>query len=183
MSLSTISRLKGCILGGAIGDAIGLYTEFLPRVECIRLYGPSPRFSLLQPPPAGYAVMHMDRHRAVFETSGWTDDTDQSLLIFMSWLRSGGTRIDEIDFAKRLKFWVCNGFTPLDRMPLGLGKTVGGVVRDSRYEGDPVRTAKEYAIVPFHLSETPIHHVPFPEIGSAQAVILPPMVRLCERLS
>ena len=143
MSLSTISRLKGCILGGAIGDAIGLFTEFLPKIECIRLYGPSPRFSLVRPPPAGYAVMHMDRHRAVFDPSGWTDDTDQSLLIFMSWLRSGGTRIDEIDFAKRLKFWVCNGFTPLDRMPLGLGRTVGGVVREGRYEADPVRTAKE----------------------------------------
>jgi len=85
----------------------------------------------------------MDRHRAVFDPSGWTDDTDQSLLIFMSWLRSGGTRIDEIDFAKRLKFWVGNGFTPLDRMPLGLGATVGSVVRDSRYEADPVRIAKE----------------------------------------
>lgn len=143
MSLSTISRLRGCILGGAIGDAIGLFTEFLPQSECVRLYGPSPRFSLLQPPPAGYTAMHMDRHRAVFEPSGWTDDTDQSLLIFMSWLRSGGTRIDEIDFAKRLKFWVGNGFTPLDRMPLGLGRTVGGVVRTSTYEADPVKTAKE----------------------------------------
>lgn len=51
--------------------------------------------------------------------------------------------IDEIDFAKRLKFWVGNGFTPLDRMPLGLGATVGSVVRDSRYEADPVRIAKE----------------------------------------
>ena len=143
MSLSTISRLKGCILGGAIGDAIGLFTEFLPQSECTRLYGPSPRFSLLQPPPAGYAVMYMDRHRAVFEPSGWTDDTDQSLLLLMSWLRSGGTKIDEIDFAKRLKFWVGNGFTPLDRMPLGLGGTVGSVVRGSTYGADPIGTAKE----------------------------------------
>ena len=143
MSLSTINRLKGCILGGAIGDAIGLFTEFLPQSECIRLYGPSPRFSLLQSPPAGYTVMHMDRHRAVFESSGWTDDTDQSLLIFMSWLRSGGTRIDEIDFAKRLKFWVGNGFTPLDRMPLGLGATVRSVVGASTYTANPVRTATE----------------------------------------
>lgn len=144
MSPSTISRLKGCILGGAIGDAIGLFTEFLPQSECIRLYGPSPRFSLLQPPQAGYTVMHMDRHRAVFDPSGWTDDTDQSLLIFMSWLRSGGTRIDEIDFAKRLKFWVGNGFTPLDRMPLGLGRTVGSVVREGTYLANPVRAATQY---------------------------------------
>ena len=143
MSLSTISRLKGCILGGAIGDAIGLFTEFLPQSECIRLYGPSPRFSLLRRPLASYAVMHMDFHREKFEPSGWTDDTDQSLLIFMSWLRSGGTRVDEIDFAKRLKFWVRNGFTPLDRMPLGIGRTVGSVVHKSTFEADPVGTAKE----------------------------------------
>ena len=41
---------------------------------------------------------------AVFEEAAWTDDTDQSLLILMSFLRSGGKEeIDYQDFAQRLK--------------------------------------------------------------------------------
>jgi hypothetical protein len=41
---------------------------------------------------------------AMFEEAAWTDDTDQSLLILMSFLHSGGKHdIDYLDFAKRLK--------------------------------------------------------------------------------
>jgi hypothetical protein len=40
----------------------------------------------------------------MFEEAAWTDDTDQSLLILMSFLHSGGKQdIDHLDFAKRLK--------------------------------------------------------------------------------
>ena len=28
----------GAIIGAALGDSIGLYTEFLPRTECLRTY-------------------------------------------------------------------------------------------------------------------------------------------------
>jgi len=41
---------------------------------------------------------------AMFEEAAWTDDTDQSLLILMSFLHSGGKQdIDHLDFTKRLK--------------------------------------------------------------------------------
>jgi hypothetical protein len=95
---------------------------------------------------------------AVFEEAAWTDDTDQSLLILMSFLHSGGKQnIDYLDFAKRLKVsqllvnvydltisfypmqhWVQFGFRALDRLPLGLGKTVGSVVQDSAFLEDPL---------------------------------------------
>ncbi|QRV73781.1 ADP-ribosylglycohydrolase [Ceratobasidium sp. AG-Ba] len=137
-------RLLGCVVGGAIGDAIGLYTEFFPRSHALELYGPSPSFSLVVPPPAGETGIYHDQHRSAFLLSGWTDDTDQSLLILLGFLASGAKEVDPFDFAKRLKFWVANGLRCLDRLPLGLGRTVGSVVRDKTFEYDPFGTSIRY---------------------------------------
>lgn len=134
------SRIRGCIVGGALGDAIGLFTEFLNREGAIGHYGTNPRFSLSPDDDRNpeFVTMFMDRHRAMFEEGGFTDDTDQSLLILMSFLRSPHVPIDPDDFARRIKFWVQYGFRPLDRLPLGLGRTVGSVVRSAEYLDDPI---------------------------------------------
>lgn len=139
----TLSKIRGCIVGGALGDAIGLFTEFLSSEQSLAQYGPNPRFSLTNPPPPGFKTIFLDRHRAMFDESSWTDDTDQSLLILMSFLNSGGQNIDSNDFARRLKHWVQSGFRPLDRLPLGLGRTVGSVVRSSGFLDDPKKLASE----------------------------------------
>ena len=99
-------KIRGCIIGGALGDAVGLFTEFLDANQAQALYGPTPRLKLQPPAPEGWHTMHMDRHRAMFEEAAWTDDTDQSLCILMAFLHSGGKQDSEIDykdFAKRLK--------------------------------------------------------------------------------
>ncbi|CAG7850575.1 SubName: Full=Related to ADP-ribosylglycohydrolase, putative-Aspergillus flavus {ECO:0000313/EMBL:CCA69891.1} [Serendipita indica DSM 11827] len=133
-------RIRGCIIGGALGDAVGLATEFLDVKTSEQYYGRNPRFKLRAPAPPGYVTMHMDRHRAAFEEAGWTDDTDQSLLILMAFLHNGGMSkgVDPLDFAARLKHWISFGFRPLDRLPLGVGRTVGSVVRSSDYLDDPI---------------------------------------------
>ncbi|CAE6413977.1 unnamed protein product [Rhizoctonia solani] len=146
--MSVQSKMVGTALGGALGDAIGLFTEFLPRSHAIELYGTTPSFSLQSPLPephlSSLVGIKPDRHRSMFEPSGWTDDTDHSILILLSFLASNGTRLDPRDFALRLKFWVANGLRCLDRLPLGLGRTVGNVVRDNEFEKDPVGTAVKY---------------------------------------
>lgn len=43
-----VDRIYGCIIGSALGDAIGLYTEFLPKKVCAQLY-PGRKFSLVEP--------------------------------------------------------------------------------------------------------------------------------------
>jgi ADP-ribosylglycohydrolase len=147
--LSRLSRIRGCIVGGALGDAIGLWTEFMPRSQCLEIYGSSPRFTLvptshsLYPKTKDLKDRNTDRHRAAFKQNSWTDDTDQTLLILLSFLRSGGQELSPLDFAKRLHAWVQFGLRPLDKPPLGLGTTVGAVVRDSRYLDDPIGLAKE----------------------------------------
>ncbi|KAL3461956.1 ADP-ribosylglycohydrolase-domain-containing protein [Aspergillus heterothallicus] len=114
-------RLRGTIVGGALGDAIGLYTEFLSKTLAHEVY-PEAKFQLVEPATQFYA----DHHRLKFAPTGWTDDTDHALLIVLSYLHGNGD-LDPVDFAGRLQFWVEQGLRCLDRLPLGLGQTVGRV--------------------------------------------------------
>lgn len=65
-------RIKGCIFGQAIGDALGLGTEFMSKEEVMRNY------------PHGltdYAQIVQDRHRSGWKRGEWPDDTDMMLCI------------------------------------------------------------------------------------------------------
>lgn len=172
-------RLRGCIFGGALGDTIGLFTEFLNVQETKATYGSNPKLLLgprpskSQPKPSIFNMnkkryCHMDQHRARFEPNAWTDDTDQTLLILLSFLRSGGKELDAKDFAARLHFWVDNGLRALDRPPLGIGGTVGGVVSTKGYAEDPQGIAKGYALIPSVWS--PFQHLTL-KLGYGNAVV------------
>ncbi|KAL2839014.1 ADP-ribosylglycohydrolase-domain-containing protein [Aspergillus pseudodeflectus] len=128
-------RLRGTIFGGALGDAIGLYTEFLSKDLARQAY-PEGKFQLVDP----VTEFEADQHRLKFVQTGWTDDTDHALLILLSYLHHNG-RLDPVDFAHRLQFWVEQGLRCLDRLPLGLGRTVGQVVCDKNFLNDPAETA------------------------------------------
>lgn len=135
-------KALGTIIGAALGDAIGLYTEFLPRIECSRAY-PTGHFSLLEP---NITSFREDSHRDKFEPADWTDDTDQSLALILSFLhdKSPGTSnppVQPLDIAKRLQIWVTHGLRCLERPPLGIGMTTGRVLTDPEYLGDPEAVA------------------------------------------
>ncbi len=66
------SKIKNIYLGQAIGDAIGLATEFMSKAEIAKNY------------PGGiynYNDIVRDEHRSRFEVGAWTDDTNQFLCI------------------------------------------------------------------------------------------------------
>lgn len=143
-----LGRIRGCILGGALGDAIGLFTEFLTPERCSEIYHiyPPAVLPLAPSPPPETHKIFQDRHRAQFKCGGWTDDTDQSLLILLSFLRSFAISIpgtlDQRDFAVRLKNWTISGLRALDHLPVDVGMTVAGAVRAAGYLDDPVGTAR-----------------------------------------
>ncbi|KAJ3055685.1 hypothetical protein HK097_009733 [Rhizophlyctis rosea] len=139
-------KVRGLLVGAALGDAIGLATEFLPRSEVLRIYGTdTPLFAFGTDASHPDAIpFHTDYHRAKWRTGDFTDDTDQHLLILLSFLRNKGRGIDPNDFASRLHSWIQQGLRCLDKMPCGIGRTTGNIVTDSNYQSDPIGTARAY---------------------------------------
>ncbi|RMJ25110.1 ADP-ribosylglycohydrolase [Aspergillus sp. HF37] len=131
-----VDRVRGAIVGGALGDAIGLYTEFLTG-EASRAAYPEGQFRLTSP----VTELVNDGHRNKFTKGSWTDDTDHALLIILSYLHHNGHQPAASDLALRLRFWCEQGLRCLDRMPMGLGQTVGRVVFDADFLADPTATA------------------------------------------
>ncbi|KAK7039969.1 ADP-ribosylglycohydrolase-domain-containing protein [Favolaschia claudopus] len=113
-----LDRAEGAMFGSALGDAIGIYTEFMTAKEAVEVYGSSsPEFTLV-PPETPY---HNDSHRCRFESRAWTDDTDHAILIVLSYLRL--RKLSPTDFAVRLHSWCAQRLRVLDRLPMGLGST------------------------------------------------------------
>lgn len=134
-------RLAGCIFGSALGDAIGLYTEFLSGMMSERAY-PTRKFTFL---PASEATpFRRDSHRSPHLPGEWTDDTDHALLILLAYLHADGNELDTKEFAKRLDIWVKFGLRALDTLPLGLGRTVGAIVRNKAFLEDPEAAARRH---------------------------------------
>lgn len=134
-------RLIGSLWGSALGDAIGLYTEFLTAEQSEKAY-PSQKFIIH--PENQATPFRRDRHRNFHRTGEWTDDTDHAILILLSFLHSDGKELNPKDFASRLAIWVRMGLRALDTLPLGLGRTVGAIVRTKTYLEDPVTTARAH---------------------------------------
>ncbi len=118
-------KIKGTIYGHAIGDAIGLGTEFLDKKQ-IAYYYPE-GFS-------GYDQIIADKHRSRWRKGEWTDDTDQMLCILESLISK--ECIDELDVAKRIHTWAYAGGR-------GLGNTVYSVISSPNYFIEPHEVAKQ----------------------------------------
>lgn len=141
VAATTLDKIYGCIIGSALGDTIGLYTEFLSKHRSEKAY-PSRKFSLVEPVTEPYP----DAHRLQFEPCAWTDDTDQALLIVLAYLyiETQDTEVDlSQEFAARLKIWVSRGLPALDRPAYDVGILVGSVANNNRYLSDPFGCATD----------------------------------------
>lgn len=122
-------RIFGMIYGHALGDAVGLTTEFKFKCDnhvCVFPYTKSFR---------GFPVCD------------WTDDTDHLILVMQSLTENFDKNkflIDQLDFAKKLKNWVATGFKELgDTSGLGLGITTNMVINNAKFLENPCIAADE----------------------------------------
>lgn len=120
-----IDKIKGVIYGHAIGDAIGLGTEFMTK-EHIKYYYPNGYDN--------YQQIEPDKHRSSWKKGEWTDDTDQMLCILESIIAK--KVVDEIDIAKRIHYWAFNGGR-------GIGQTVYKVITDHEFMFNPHKVSKK----------------------------------------
>ena len=122
-------QFRGLIYGHAIGDAIGLLTEFMTKDEAHKHYGDKKELEFIHKVPG--------LHRGGWKTGDWTDDTDQMILIMLSILDQNG-EISPVDFAAKLKHWAQRGFPELgDFAGMGIGSTTKNVLEHKTFKTDP----------------------------------------------
>ncbi|KAG0323425.1 hypothetical protein BG000_002647 [Podila horticola] len=131
-------RIKGCLLGNAVGDAYGLSTEFMSKKSARERYGNGPiQFGT---ETEGYPVW-LDMHRSKWSRNDFTDDTDQLLLILQSLERTRDGKLHPANFAKKLKEWSVIGFPEMGTPPRGIGFTVGSTLTHSEFRFNPHKAA------------------------------------------
>jgi ADP-ribosylglycohydrolase len=116
--------IRGVFFGQAIGDALGLGSEFLNKQQ-IKEHYPEGLFS--------YSQIIQDNHRKRWQIGNWTDDTDQFLCIVDAILENG--EISEYNFANELYKW-------FKGKPFGIGKTVLKVVTLPQFTLYPHKAAE-----------------------------------------
>ena len=117
-------RFLGTIFGQAVGDALGLSTEFMSKQEVDRFY------------PNGiedYSQIVQDDHRRRWQRGDWTDDTDMMLCILDSLVAC--QKVDILDIARRFKEWMMNG-------GMGIGRHTYNVMALGDYTSNPQKAAE-----------------------------------------
>jgi ADP-ribosylglycohydrolase len=94
--VDALDRALGALYGLAIGDALGMPTEFLSRSTVLRLYGPA--LTGFEPGPAGNPIS------AGLAAGSVTDDTQQAVILGRT-LVDGGGLVDPRLLADRLLAW------------------------------------------------------------------------------
>ena len=120
-----LDKIKGTIYGQAIGDALGLGTEFMDDYDMAWKY------------PNGlthYSEIYQDRHRRRWEIGDWTDDTDMMLCIANAIINDKGVNLSTI--AKNFKDWA-NG------VPMGIGANTFKVLMIGDYVEKPLDVSKK----------------------------------------
>ena len=84
-----IDQVRGILFGHAIGDALGIGTEFLSKQQ-VEEYYPKGLYD--------YKQIKQDQHRRRWNAGDWTDDTDQMLCILDSILANATIDVQDIAF-------------------------------------------------------------------------------------
>lgn len=119
---TTKDRIKGCIYGQAIGDALGLGTEFMSQAEVKKYY------------PNGferYDQIIQDVHRKRWQKGSWTDDTDMMICIAKA---RKNNHFDLNKIARNFKDW-------FKGTPMGIGRYTFNVLSICDYTKDPIKAA------------------------------------------
>lgn len=115
--MDTRDRFRGCLLGLAVGDAIGTTVEFRPRGSF------SPLTDMV-----GGGPFHL-------QPGQWTDDTSMALCLATSLVECGG--FDARDQMERYCRWAEKGYLSSTGTCFDIGNTVASALRRYWQTGDP----------------------------------------------
>ncbi|GAB4519690.1 MAG: ADP-ribosylglycohydrolase family protein [Anaerolineae bacterium] len=115
--MDTQERFRGCLLGLAVGDAVGTTMEFKPRGTF------EPLTDMV-----GGGPFHL-------KPGQWTDDTSMALCLATSLVECGG--FDPRDQMDRYCRWAEEGYLSSTGTCFDIGKTVSAALHRYRRSGDP----------------------------------------------
>lgn len=110
-------RFRGCLLGLAVGDAVGTTLEFRPRGTF------EPLTDMLGGGPFG------------LRPGEWTDDTSMALCLATSLVERGG--FDAHDQMLRYCQWADSGYLSSNGLCFDIGSTVASALRRYQRDGNP----------------------------------------------
>lgn len=110
--ISLLDRYRGCLLGLAVGDALGAHCEGKPREYCMSL--PS------------IEMVGSTRHG--IKPGQWTDDTSMALCLAQSLLDCDG--FDATNQMQKYANWKENGYMGCNNVCIGIGKTTACSIDD-----------------------------------------------------
>jgi len=117
-------KVKGLIFGQAIGDALGLATEFMTKKE-VSLYYPNGI--------RDYQDIISDWHRSLWQKGVWTDDTDQMLCILDSLIDNNSVNLNNIA-SKFVEWKKSNG--------IGIGRHTLNILSIGDYANNPLKASE-----------------------------------------
>lgn len=118
-------KFKGTLFGQAIGDALGLGTEFMTKAE-VKKYYPDGL--------ADYSQIVQDCHRACWRKGDWTDDTDMTMCIVQAIIDDRELR--PLSVARNFKQW-------FRHVPMGIGRHTCNVLSIGDYTEKPEMVAEK----------------------------------------
>ena len=116
-SLVSGDRFRGCLLGLAIGDAVGIAVEFRGRGTF------EPLTDMIGGGPFGLLP------------GQWTDDTSMALCLATSLVERGG--FDPVDQMDRYCRWADTGYLSSTGACFDIGRTVASALRRYHHDGNP----------------------------------------------
>ena len=122
--MNRVDKFQGVLFGNAIGDALGLGTEFMSKDEILQYY------------PEGlssYDQIIEDAHRSRWNKGMWTDDTTQMLCIANAILEDKA--INPLTVAGNFHKWLQND-------GMGIGRHTYQVLNIPQYTSYPEKVAK-----------------------------------------
>jgi ADP-ribosylglycohydrolase len=116
--MKTHDRFRGCLLGLAVGDAVGTTLEFKPRGS----------FKPINDMVGGGPFR--------LKPGEWTDDTSMALCLATSLVEKNG--FDPKDQMERYCRWWKEGYLSSNGLCFDIGNTVGAALNRYRNTGDPI---------------------------------------------